>query len=97
MTNSSMINLEKLQFDSLAAFIDMGGHGVFVWTVYALVLVVLVFLTWLPLHKKRSFFVQQAMLARREQAAQQRAGAETAVPDNHSTNKPSPNMPQGLD
>lgn len=82
-----MITMEKLQFDSWAAFINMGGHGVFVWSVYALVLVVLVFLAWLPLYKTRHFFLQQAMLARREQAAQQRAAAENPPP-NHSPNEP---------
>lgn len=87
-----MIGLEKLQFDSWAAFFEMGGHGVFVWSVYVLVLLVLAFLTWLPLHRKRSFFIQQSMLARREQALQERAAAEPVTQDDSSSdgsaNKP---------
>lgn len=47
------------QFDSLAAFAHMDGHGVFVWTAYAIVYGILVFLTVSPVIQKRQFLKQQ--------------------------------------
>ncbi len=49
----------KFQFDSLDAFIHMGGHGVYVWTCYALVYAILIFLTVSPLIQKKNFLKQQ--------------------------------------
>ena len=49
----------KFQFDSLDAFLNMKGHGVYVWTCYAIVYAVLIFLTLSPLLQKKSFFKQQ--------------------------------------
>ena len=66
-----------MQFDSLSAFITMGGHGVFVWSVYGVTLLVLLFLAITPMLKKRQFFVDQAMRLRREQQADQRASSKT--------------------
>ena len=60
-----------MQFDSLAAFLSMEGHGIFVWSVYAIALVVMVGLVVAPLRKNRQFFTEQAMLAKRELRAQQ--------------------------
>lgn len=60
-----------MQFDSVADFFAMGGHGVFVWTVYALTTVVLVALVVVPLRRKRRFWVEQAMRIRREAALHQ--------------------------
>jgi heme exporter protein D len=49
----------KFQFDSLAAFIHMDGHGVYVWTCYALVYAILIYLTVSPLLQKKNFLKQQ--------------------------------------
>ena len=62
-----------MQFDSLAAFMSMEGHGVFVWSVYAIAFVVMAGLVVAPLRKNRQFFAEQAMLAKREQRAQQKS------------------------
>ena len=43
-----------MQFDSLAAFISMQGHGIFVWSVYAISLLVMVGLVVAPLRKNRN-------------------------------------------
>ena len=49
----------KFQFDSLAAFIHMGGHGVYVWACYVLVYAILMYLTVSPLIQKKTFLKQQ--------------------------------------
>jgi heme exporter protein D len=59
----------KFQFDSLAAFAHMDGHGVFVWTAYAIVYGILIYLTVNPLLQKRAFLKQQ----RKWQALQKNA------------------------
>ncbi len=60
-----------MQFDSLAAFMSMEGHGVFVWSVYAITLVVMIALVVAPLRRNKQFFADQAMLVKREQRAQE--------------------------
>lgn len=57
-----------MQFDSLAAFLAMEGHGVFVWSVYGVTLVVLVTLVVIPWRRNQQFFIQESMRLRREQA-----------------------------
>jgi len=49
----------KFQFDSLAAFAHMDGHGIFVWTAYAIVYGILIYLTVSPLLQKSAFLKQQ--------------------------------------
>lgn len=49
----------KFQFDSLSAFIHMDGHGVFVWTAYAIVFGILIYLTASPLIQKKNLLKQQ--------------------------------------
>lgn len=56
-----------MQFDSLAEFIAMGGHGPYVWSVYAITTVVLVALVVAPLRRRRRFWAEQAMRLKREQ------------------------------
>jgi heme exporter protein D len=46
-----------MYFDSFAEFVDMGGHGVFVWSCYAIVLVVLVGNILQPIRAARKFQV----------------------------------------
>lgn len=49
----------KFQFDSLNAFAHMNGHGVFVWSAYALVYGILIYLTLSPVLQKNAFLKQQ--------------------------------------
>jgi len=45
-----------MYFDSLSDFINMGGHGLYVWSSYAITLVLLVasvLLPWLNLRRTR--------------------------------------------
>lgn len=68
-----------MKFDSFADFIAMGGHGPFVWSVYALTVVVLVALVVVPLRKRNRFFSEQHMRMKREQQGEQ--SGVTAVTD----------------
>lgn len=45
----------KFQFDSLQAFLNMGGHGPYVWAAYTVTLVLLVWLLANPLLQKKRF------------------------------------------
>lgn len=49
----------KFQFESIADFIAMNGHGPFVWASYAITFAVLVFLLVSPVLQKRAFVKQQ--------------------------------------
>lgn len=49
----------KFQFDSLAAFLQMNGHGPYVWACYVITVILLLFLVVYPLLQKRQFIVQQ--------------------------------------
>jgi heme exporter protein D len=55
-----------LSFESFAEFIDMGGHGLYVWLSYAIALVVIVINIVNPLMHKRHIFTEQARRLRRE-------------------------------
>jgi heme exporter protein D len=57
-----------MQFDSISELLTMGGHGVFVWAVYAIAFVVLSSLLIAPLRKKRQFIIEQSMRQRRARA-----------------------------
>ena len=52
------------QFDSLAAFIAMGNHGPFVWSVVVITLVTWGLLVWWPLRSHRQALAEQRRLAR---------------------------------
>lgn len=47
-----------MYFDSLAAFISMGGHGKFVFAAYGITLFVILLLTYLPLSKKKRLLLR---------------------------------------
>ena len=49
----------KFQFESIADFIAMNGHGPYVWTSYAITFAVLIFLLISPLLQKKAFVKQQ--------------------------------------
>lgn len=43
-----------MQFDSLQAFIEMGGHGVYVWAAYSVAAIVIIGLSIQPGMKRRA-------------------------------------------
>ncbi|MFT7244639.1 MAG: heme exporter protein D [Candidatus Azotimanducaceae bacterium] len=49
-----------MQFETLAEFIQMGGYGAFVFSVYIISAVVLIANVIFPLRQKRRFFADQA-------------------------------------
>ena len=49
------LEVANMYFDSFAEFLDMGGHGYFVWSCYAIVLVVLVGNIIQPIRENRKF------------------------------------------
>lgn len=55
------------QFDSLAAFAAMGGHGAYVWAVYGVAAVVMTWLVARPLQRRaRTLAELRAAHRRRE-------------------------------
>lgn len=55
-----------MKFDSLADFLAMGGHGLYVWLAYGIALVILVLNVLQPLRMTRQFFTEQSRRLRRE-------------------------------
>ena len=49
----------KFQFESIADFIAMNGHGPYVWASYTITFAVLIFLLISPLLQKKAFVKQQ--------------------------------------
>lgn len=49
----------KFQFESIADFIAMNGHGPYVWSAYAITFAVLIFLLASPLIQKKALVKQQ--------------------------------------
>ncbi len=58
----------KFQFESIADFIAMNGHGPYVWASYAITFSVLVFLLASPLLQKKAFVKQQQKQQKLSQA-----------------------------
>ena len=55
-----------MSFDSFAAFLAMGRHGLYVWSAYGVCLVVLALNVLLPLRAQRRHLQQEARRLRRE-------------------------------
>ncbi len=58
----------KFQFESLADFIAMSGHGPYVWASYAITFVALTFLLVNPLLQKKALVKQQQKMRKLAQA-----------------------------
>lgn len=56
-----------MYFENFNALMHMDGHGIFVWSAYAITFIVLLTLVVGPMMKKRRFIKQQRMQLRREQ------------------------------
>lgn len=55
-------------FENFADFIDMGGHGLYVWLSYAIALGVIGINLIAPLRTKKQIFKEQSRRLRREQS-----------------------------
>lgn len=56
-----------MSFSSFTEFVQMGGHGLYVWISYATALLVVVFNVVRPMQMRRQFFIEQARQRRREE------------------------------
>ncbi len=56
-------------FSSFSDFLNMGGHGLYVWISYGLAVIVLIFNIINPWLQKQQFFAEQKRRKRREQRA----------------------------
>ena len=72
-----------MAFDTLTEFIQMNGHGVFVWSAYFAVFTVFVFLCVQSVLGRRRVMLEIRGMVRREQAQQQNQ-AEKANTDENS-------------
>lgn len=53
------------QFDSLAEFISMSGHGRYVWAAYGITFAAVIGLVVFHLQARKNFFKQQRSIAKR--------------------------------
>ena len=60
-----------MYFEDFQSLLFMEGHGVFVWSVYGLALIIVAIILITPLRRKRRFLLEQRMRLRREQAQHQ--------------------------
>ncbi|MFT5560886.1 MAG: heme exporter protein D [Candidatus Azotimanducaceae bacterium] len=59
-----------MQFETLAEFVQMGGYGAFVFSVYIITAVVLIGNVILPLQQKRRFFADKVERQKRAEQEQ---------------------------
>ena len=53
----------NFQFDSLAAFLNMNGHGAYVWACYIITFAMLIGLVINPILQKKALLKQQKKIA----------------------------------
>lgn len=63
-----------MYFDSFSAFIDMGGHGFYVWLSYLIGVVLILFNVISPLVAKGRFIKEQSRKLRREKQLAEKKG-----------------------
>lgn len=66
-----------MHFDSLADFIAMGGHGLYVWLAYSIALVIVVFNIVSPILRKKQFMADYRKRLKREERLAQRQASKT--------------------
>lgn len=59
----------KFQFESLADFLAMSGHGPYVWASYAITFAALIFLILSPVLQQKAFIKQQQKMRKLSQAS----------------------------
>lgn len=57
-----------MSFDSFSDFLAMGGHGIYVWSSYALGLIILVANVILPKMARKRLIAEQLRRIRREES-----------------------------
>jgi heme exporter protein D len=62
-----------MQFDSLSAFIDMGGYGFFVWLSYGAALMIFVLLLWQSVSSDKQTRLNILKKFQRDEKLRQRA------------------------
>jgi len=70
-----------MQFNSFDEIVQMGGHGAFVWSAYAIAAITLIALIVLPLLRQRRFFVEQIASEHRRAARVQ----QTSISDSNAS------------
>ncbi|MEM9256185.1 MAG: heme exporter protein CcmD [Pseudomonadota bacterium] len=55
-----------MHFTSLDAVLNMAGHGVFVWSAYAVTTLVIVAMVWMPLRRKKRLMKELAGAERQQ-------------------------------
>ena len=56
-----------MSFDSFSAFVDMGGHGLYVWSAYAITVVVLGYNIVKPMLMRKNIIRSQKQLLKQEE------------------------------
>ena len=56
-----------MSFSSVSEFVAMGGHGLYVWSAYALTLLVILFNLIRPMQLRQRFIKEQSRYIRREE------------------------------
>ena len=62
-----------MYFESIAAAMEMDGHGAYVWSAYLISIVVLTYLIWSPFRRRRSLEVQVRGELRRAESGVERS------------------------
>lgn len=61
--------MTEFQYSSFADMMWMSGHGPYVWASYAIVVVALGLLIWMPIREKKAFLkTQKGILARQQES-----------------------------
>ncbi len=55
-----------MSFDSFSAFLNMGGHGFYVWSAYALTVIVLAYNIVRPIFMRKNIIRSQKQLLKQE-------------------------------
>ncbi|MGH1371843.1 MAG: heme exporter protein CcmD [Cellvibrionaceae bacterium] len=67
------MNVIEFQFDSFAEFLNMAGHGPYVWACYIITALALAYLAITPVLKRRALFAELARQSRIEKHLAQKA------------------------
>ncbi|MCG8613130.1 MAG: heme exporter protein CcmD [Pseudomonadales bacterium] len=59
-----------MEFASLSEFLEMGGHGPYVWASYAVTIVIMIANIVSPILKRKAIIKKQAQKLRRERLSQ---------------------------
>lgn len=68
-----------MSFDSLAAFVEMGGHGFYVWLSYGVTWLFLLVLAGAPRGQRRKIISQLSQRMKREGLAKVRSTSEAQI------------------